>query len=102
MFFKRVERFLERQSLTQVDVELFEFSCMNPIDTKHDVLNLAQRNPLYNTVICPMNTKFSTVGAGLAAIDNDHIQIAYTEAAEYNEQGYSTPGDTATIFQFKK
>lgn len=97
-FFRNVGEFLQRQSLTQIDVAQFEFSCVDPIDTKNDVLKVVSQNSSYNTVICPMNTKFSTLGAGLAALVEDHIQIIYAQAAEYNVKGYSTPGDTATIF----
>lgn len=101
IFLKKVEDFLARQSLIQIGIDQFEFSCMNPIQTMQDVLGQVNKFESYNTVVCPMNTKFSTMGAGMAAIENDRIQLVYSEAEEYNEIGYSSPGDTATIFKYK-
>jgi hypothetical protein len=45
-----------------------------------------------NTVIAPMNNKISTIGAGLAAISNENIQIAYAKPNFYNWAKYSTAG----------
>jgi hypothetical protein len=64
------------------------------------VLEKAAMSDNYNIVVCPMNTKISTIGVGLAALQNNKIQIAYARAIEYNEAGYSTPSDMTTIFEY--
>ena len=47
----------------------------------------------YNIVICPMNTKISTIATGLVAIDNPDIQLIYALANQYNIEGYSKPSE---------
>lgn len=44
-----------------------------------------------NTIIAPMNTKVSTVGAAMLAIEDDSIQICYAEPNIYNYERYSIP-----------
>ncbi|MPM08893.1 hypothetical protein SDC9_55209 [bioreactor metagenome] len=77
------------------DAREFRFSLKNPIQTKIQLLqyiNLEELNG-YNTVIAPLNNKLSTLGAGLAAIENENIQLAYAKATIYNTEGYSVPND---------
>ena len=69
--------------------EKFDFSLINPISTKSTILSLVKKNPQYNTVVAPMNNKISTIGAGLAAIDNLDIQISYAKPLIYNATAYS-------------
>ena len=52
-----------------------------------------------NIVIAPMNNKISTVGASLAAISNENIQLAYAKASLYNTDGYSSPSDNVYFFK---
>ena len=46
-----------------------------------------------NTVIAPLNTKISTIGADLAALENENIQLAYAKPNIYNVDGYSIPNE---------
>lgn len=73
----------------------FSFSLSNPLDTKDQILNYINKNSLddYNTVITPMNNKISTIGVGLAAMENENIQLAYAKASLYNTEGYSKPSE---------
>ena len=91
---------MSRQSDHQAQVDVFQFSCVDPLAAKDSVLAQIKRYENLNTVVCPMNTKLSTIGVGFAAMEKDNIQIAYSEADEYNEMGYSTPGEFATIYEF--
>ncbi len=99
-FFEELRNFVERTQLTQASVDTLYFSCVDPFSTRDTVLKVANRNSDYNIVICPMNTKLSTIGVGLAALNDKRIQIAYARAIEYNEAGYSTPSATASIFEY--
>ena len=99
-FFDELKKFVERTQLTQVAVETLYFSCIDPFSVRDTVLAQAEKSDDYNIVVCPMNTKISTVGVGLAALQNERIQIAYARAIEYNETGYSTPSSSVTIFEY--
>lgn len=97
-FVARLDSFLKTQDQLQAEVRRFNFSCINPFDACGEVLREASLYTDYNTVVCPMNTKLSTFGTGLAALRNPRLQLVYASPEEYNEEGYSTPGEDATIF----
>jgi hypothetical protein len=73
----------------------FKFSLRDPIQTKTQLLKYVNLEELkgLNTVIAPLNNKLSTIGAGLAAIENEDIQLAYAKATIYNTDGYSVPNN---------
>jgi hypothetical protein len=98
IFYEDVRKFVERRASLGGAVRQFSFSCVDPELAKSAILAQADELPEYNTVICPMNTKLSTLGAALAATERSDIQICYSRAIEYNEVGYSTPSDHVTLF----
>lgn len=100
-FFDELSKFVERTKQTQLAVDALHFSCIDPFSVRDLILDLAGKHDDYNIVICPMNTKISTIGVGLAALQNERIQIAYARAIEYNETGYSTPSTMATVFEYQ-
>jgi hypothetical protein len=73
----------------------FKFSLRDPIQTKTQLLEYVNSEGLrgLNTVIAPLNNKLSTIGAGLAAIANEDVQLAYAKATIYNTAGYSVPNN---------
>lgn len=73
----------------------FTFSLRDPSVTKKQLLTYIKKPQLKeaNTVIAPLNNKISTIGAGLAAIANENLQIAYAKASIYNTEGYSKAND---------
>lgn len=81
----------------------FDFSLINPVEAKDDILSfLAQEHFLnLNTVISPLNNKISTIGACLAAFENEKIQLAYAKPLLYNINGYSEPDDIVYIYEFE-
>jgi hypothetical protein len=101
VFHKRVEAFVKETLQTVAPVDQFEFSCVDPIQTMNDILDLQESSSSdYNMVLCPLNTKPSTLGAALAATKSDQIQIIYAQPVEYNVGGYSRPGRTFTLYDF--
>lgn len=100
-FFDQLRNFVELTIQTQTDVLSSYVSCVNPVSVRDSILEIAANNKDYNIVICPMNTKLSTVGVAMAALLNNDIQLAYSKAIEYNEDGYSIPSNTATLFEYK-
>ena len=75
-------------------VESFTFSSRDPVATKEAIAAQVQKFHEYGAVVAPLNTKVSTIGAGLAAFENPSIQLCYAQAMRYNIKGYSRPGDT--------
>lgn len=84
------------QKLVQMNPEAreFSFSVSDPYEVRKQVLDYIKENSFsdYNTVIAPMNNKVSTIGVGLAAMENENLQLAYAKASLYNTDGYSKPG----------
>lgn len=80
----------------------FNISLNNPLKTKEEILSYISKYKDYNTVIAPMNNKLSTIGAGLAAIENKSIQLCYLQANRYNLDGYSIAGDIFYVWEMGK
>ena len=94
---------LVRQAVaTHPGVNTFEFSCNDPIATKLSILEQIARYPGRNHIIAPMNTKLSTIGAGLVAIEDSKIQICYAEPLQYNYRNYSSPGEDCYLLEFEE
>lgn len=79
----------------------FRFGCYDPLKTKQAVAEQVARLPDTNVVVAPMNTKLSTVGAGLAAMENETVQICYAQAMVYNYLNYSSPGSMCYLFELQ-
>ena len=99
-FFDGITAFASSQDYGTDEVSQFSFSCISPTETRDQLI--AHINELggfsqKNLVVCPLNTKLSTVGVVLAAIEHPEIQICYAEPEEYNVDGYALPGGEATI-----
>jgi len=83
------------------DARKFEISLVDANETKAQLLSYIKGYSDFNTVIAPMNTKISSIGAGLAAINNPEIQLCYVTANQYNVDGYSQPSDDCYIFEVR-
>jgi hypothetical protein len=81
------------------NADQFYFSITNPFDTEKSINEQIDKFPEYNSVVSPMNNKISTIGAGLAAINNPRIQLIYAKPREYNSVGYSIPSDNIFIIK---
>ncbi|KQT03320.1 hypothetical protein [Rhizobium sp. Leaf386] len=75
----------------------FEFSASDPAQTVKDLSRVLAEDTAANIILAPLNTKISTIGAGLFALAHPNVQIVYAEMSEYNEAAYSTIGDNAYI-----
>jgi hypothetical protein len=104
LFFDRLNQFVKEQDVYNEEIHHFEFSCVDPLLTKSQLLSHIDSLKTLgdkNIVICPLNTKLSTVGVVLAAIEHPEIQICYAEPEEYNTEGYSKPGTEVTIISLQ-
>lgn len=70
----------------------FVFSCYDPVGAEKAIRTVVEGRRHYNTIVAPMNTKLSTLGAARAARRDQSIQICYAQADIYNYSGYSIPG----------
>lgn len=98
LFFGRLESFVKEQQVACKALSTFSFSCIDPIDTKKDITNHLSGFSDLNTVICPLNTKVSTVGVALLCLEQPEIQLCYAQPIEYNIDGYATPDEWVTVF----
>ena len=79
-------------------VEQFQFSCVDPRNAKRAIIEQAKKFPEHNTVLAPMNTKVSTLGAALAAFEEESLQVCYAHPSAYNTATYSLPGLDCRLF----
>jgi hypothetical protein len=101
-FHSRVSHFAEQITDSIELVNRFEFSCVDPISAMRDILAEAEKTLEYNIAICPLNTKPSTIGAALAALKSERIQLIYAQPVEYNVEGYSHASNYFSIFDFRE
>lgn len=99
IFHQRVIDFCNSISARNASVRNFQFSCVDPIETQAAIERQIAKYPDYNVIIAPLNTKISTVGAALVALQHPSIQLCYSHPIEYNTHGYSSPGSDCQLFE---
>ena len=94
---------IKHQKLKDGSVDEFQFSCVDPIQTKNDLAKQIDKykDANYNVVIAPLNTKISTIGAALLAYERQEIQICYATANIYNVDNYAMPSDEFYLFNLE-
>jgi hypothetical protein len=101
-FFKRNMEFVDQlTSYYGNQVSKFNISLDDPIQTRNDISKHLQKYKDHNTVLIPLNNKISTLGAGLLALSNPSIQIAYAQATAYNLEDFSKPSQDCHIFELR-
>lgn len=70
-------------------LNVFNHSLIDIYEVKNTLLQLVDDNANHNFVIVPLSNKLSTIGAGLAALENPRIQLCYSEVESYNIENYS-------------
>ena len=73
-------------------VNEFTFAGYDAVNTKNIIQEIVGSAPDFNTVIAPMNTKISTLGAAMVALEDERVQMCYAQANIYNARKYSAPG----------
>lgn len=96
---RHFHKLVEETASRYPDHYSFEFSCNDPWEAKAAVLEVASRCPGYNVVVAPLNTKISSVGCALAAVENDAIQLCYAPALHYNYAEYSVAGSSVYVLE---
>ena len=86
-----VARFRRLKNLVGA-VDVFTFAGYDAVNTKRTIQEIVENTRDFNTVIAPMNTKISTLGAAMVALEDERVQICYAQANIYNTSHYSSPG----------
>ena len=76
--------------------ERFDFSCINIEMTIDKIEEIINSNSNINYILAPLNTKLSTVAAGIVALRNESIQVCYPIPEAYNTE-YALPSENVTI-----
>ena len=95
------QKFFNQVTEIYNNVNKFAFSCVDPFSAMRSIQDQMKKFEQFNTVVAPMNNKISTLGAALAALDNDSIQVCYAHAKQYNYENYSVPGDDCYLFDLE-
>ena len=76
--------------------EKFDFSCINIEETIRNIEQIINSNSKMNYILAPLNTKLSTVAAGIVALRNEAIQLCYPIPEAYNIE-YALPSENVTV-----
>lgn len=96
-FKKKIDRW--KKIFSNDAIKLFEFSCSDIVKTTDQLNMIIEDNKGKNIIIVPLNTKLSTLAAGVVALNNEDVQICYSVPEMYNTTGYSEPSDNITIVE---
>lgn len=98
-FYSRQRDFVDRllrSYLTGV-VRTFSFSARDSAETKFAILKVGASVNGCNTIVIPLNSKPSSIGACLACLDDPRLQMGYAQPEQYNTELYSTPSTDVLI-----
>lgn len=90
--------FLKELKLLHHDLESFRIFPRSALKTRDSLIDVIDTFPNHNTVVAAMHTKISTCGAALAVWERPDVQICYAQAAMYNYEHYSAPGEDVYLF----
>jgi hypothetical protein len=97
--FKANDLFFQRIARTYQNCGIFEIAPNDYQTTLSALRNQANKNTEYNVVIAPMNTKISTIAAGLLAMENESLQLCYAQAELYNYENYSSASNDCFLIE---
>ena len=89
--FAKLKHFLQ-------SVSEFAFKGYDAEATYRTLKEQVRATPGLNTIVAPMNTKVSTLGAAALALEDRSIQLCYAQANVYNHSRYSLPDDNFYAF----
>lgn len=97
---EEIRTILSEKSFITEETATFEFSCIDAFEACEHICQYISGLENENVVICPLNTKISTVGAALAGLRFPWVQICYAQPSEYNLHGYAKPSDSVRLITF--
>ena len=82
--------------------QYFSFGGYDPAKTDRAIRGEIEVTGTMNTILAPMNTKLSTVGAALVGCRYPDVQLCYAQAEVYNVLQYSSPGDHVYVVSLEE
>lgn len=79
----------------------FDFSAKDPLSVIRSLKAVVDTRPDQNTIIAPLNTKLSTLGCGVYALQNPNVQLCYAEVEVYNAGEYSNASDEVLLVPYR-
>ncbi len=73
-------------------VNRFIFKGYDAESTRRTIREVMAQADGFNTILAPMHTKISTLGAAAVALENESVQVCYAQPNRYNVERYSKPG----------
>lgn len=93
-------KYLERlKTCYSMKINEFTLDLGDPLSAKDDIANQLTQLDDFNTILAPLNTKMSSLGACLFALDNPSVQICYLQMELYNTLEYSEPSENIRFFK---
>lgn len=86
-----------KNNYNSINCSSFNFSCKDVEKTISVLTDITNSNKDDNFIIVPLNTKLSTIAAGIFAIQNKKIQVCYSIPETYNINNYSSPSTNITV-----
>ena len=86
-----------KNNYNSINCSSFDFSCKDVEKTINILTDITNSNKEENFIIVPLNTKLSTIAAGIVAIQNKNIQVCYSIPETYNINNYSSPSSNVTV-----
>lgn len=103
-YFRSIKmKLLNKLGYSESKIAEFDFSSTDPALVKlalEEVLGSDSED--YNIIVSPLNTKISSLGVGLYALEHNEVQICYAEAEIYNYPDYATASDIVQVFSVEK
>lgn len=81
-------------------IQEFEFSARDPHTVIRALEEIVSSRQDDNIVIAPLNTKISTIGAGVFSIIHPKVQLCYADVDVYNSRDYSEAGDEILMIPY--
>ena len=75
----------------------FDFSATDPSNVMKVLGEIVELRSDHNSIIAPLHTKLSTLGAGMFALRFPKVQVCYTEVEEYNTKDFSEKSDNVFL-----
>ena len=84
------------------NVEYFTFSAYSLVRAYNAINAQVSKFDDRNSIVAPMNTKISTIGASLVGLQDPDVQLCYAQADLYNFRNYSAASDDVHVIRICK
>lgn len=101
MWALNVEYLQQLKTYYSFEINEFTLDLVNPFHSRDNLKSHISKYGGLNTIIAPLNTKMSSVGACLLALADPSIQLCYLQVEFYNTSDYSKPSKNIIAYDIK-